>query len=277
MNVEQAIAKGVAEIKSESPRVDSEFLLVAALNKSPTWIKTWPDYQLSSQEKENYLSMIDRRKQGEPVAYITGERGFWTLSLNTNPSTLIPRPETELLVELALDFLNDKVNATSLDLGTGSGAIALAIASERTGDQVWGSDFNEQAVELAKQNAAKNQISNAKFLQSDWLADLPEMKFDLIVSNPPYVAEGDPHLDEGDLVFEPNSALIAADNGLADIKKITKQAKQYLNAGGGLMFEHGFEQGEVVRRIMESDGFKRVTTVNDLSGLERVTKGEWQC
>jgi len=273
MNVQQAIDWASGKITSDSARLDAEILLTYVLDKNRTWLKTWPDFQLTNAQHKNFEAAVERRTKGEPIAYIVGERDFWTLSLNTNSSTLIPRPETELLVEQALAFLSGKKCAKIIDLGCGTGAIALAIASERASDAVFGVDFNNQAVNLARENAIKNKITNAEFRQSDWFADVPAEKFDLIVSNPPYVAEGDPHLNQGDLVFEPNTALIAADNGFADIKHIADQARNYLVEDGALMFEHGFEQGEDVRRILIAAGFKAVKTVQDLAGLDRVTRG----
>jgi len=273
MNVQQAIDWASGKITSDSARLDAEILLTYVLDKNRTWLKTWPDFQLTNAQHKNFEAAVERRTKGEPIAYIVGERDFWTLSLNTNSSTLIPRPETELLVEQALAFLSGKKCAKIIDLGCGTGAIALAIASERASDAVFGVDFNNQAVNLARENAIKNKITNAEFRQSDWFADVPDEKFDLIVSNPPYVAEGDPHLNQGDLVFEPNTALIAADNGFADIKHIADQARNYLVEDGALMFEHGFEQGEDVRRILIAAGFKAVKTVQDLAGLDRVTRG----
>ena len=276
MNVEQAIQFGLSKIKSDSARVDCEVLLGFVLKQNKTWLKTWPEFQLSDDQFALFRRIIERRATGEPVAYITGQREFWTLDLATNPSTLIPRPETELLVELALEFLNSVGEAKVLDLGTGTGAIALAIASERVDDTVLGADFNQDAVALAIENAQRNSILNAQFICSDWFQQIPPQQFDLIVSNPPYVAAGDPHLDTGDLVFEPDSALIAKDNGFADIQLIIQQAKSYLKPGGGLMFEHGFEQADQVTKLFENSGYVKLETVKDLAGLDRVTKGTFE-
>lgn len=276
MNVEQAIDLALTQINSDTSRLDSEILLCYALEKNKTWIKTWPDYQLSDAEQSQYESLIERRAKGEPIAYITGEREFWTLNLATNSSTLIPRPETELLVEQALESLSDNEASCVLDLGTGTGAIALAIASERSKCEVLGVDLNDAAVELAKKNAKRNNILNAKFKQSSWFENISIQQFDLIVSNPPYVAEGDPHLEQGDLIFEPNSALIAKDEGYADIKLIIERASQFLKFDGGLLFEHGYQQAEKVREIFKEYGYSDIQTVKDLSGLDRVTKGLWR-
>lgn len=273
MDITAAINLALRHLNTESPKIDAEFLLAKVLNKSFTWLKTWPEYELSEQQEILYREMIKRRQKGEPVAYITGERAFWTLNLETNASTLIPRSETELLVETALEFLENKKSAKVLDLGTGTGAIALALASERYNDRVFASDFHPQAVKLAKGNAHKNKIDNIEIIQSDWFSNIREDNFDLIVSNPPYVEAGDPHLSQGDLVFEPDSALIAGDCGLADIKTIVKETRSFLVSGGGLMIEHGFEQGEQVRAIFLESGFTLVNTIADLAGLDRVTTG----
>ncbi len=283
LTIENAIQLAVQKLQpladKASATTDAEYLLTSLLNKNFTWLKTWPDYQLDEEQQSQFISMLERRHDGEPIAYITGERGFWSLTLNTNPSTLIPRPETELLVESALEFLQGYQKADILDLGTGTGAIALAIATERKGDTLLASDFNPAAVELAKINATRNQIENVKFIQSDWFKTLSadqgnqRQLFDLIVSNPPYIAEGDPHLKTGDLVFEPDSALIAKDQGFADIRLIITQAREFLMPDGCVMLEHGFDQAEEVREILVNSGYSSVTTIRDLNGIERVTSG----
>lgn len=273
MKIKQLLTQAAEKINSDSAVLDAEVLLTFVLDKSRTWLATWPEYQVTDEQTDEYQKLVERRVKGEPIAYITGERDFWTLTLDTNPSTLIPRPETELLVEQALEFLASIKQAKVLDLGTGTGAIALAVASERGQDQIYASDFSCGAVELARNNAVKNKLKNVTVIESDWYSQIKESEFDLIVSNPPYVEEGDPHLQQGDLVFEPNTALIAKDKGFADIKIICDQARQFLKPGGGLMFEHGFEQGETARRILEQFGYSQVKTVKDLAGLDRLTRG----
>ena len=284
MNVLQSINWACAILAEDnasdsigSAKVDAEFLLSYVLDKNFTWLKTWPEYELTDNQVNDYRDCIDRRKKGEPVAYITGKKAFWALELETNESTLIPRAETELLVELALDGLQSKDTAKVLDLGTGTGAIALSIAYERRNDQVIGLDFNREAVLLAQKNAVNHQITNVAFLQSDWFTALEQKGFDLVVSNPPYVAEGDPHLLTGDLVFEPDSALVSSGDGLDDIRHIVMSAKDYLAADGQLMIEHGFSQGEAVRKIFQDNHYQKVETKKDLLGMDRVTLGSISC
>ncbi len=265
----------LTKLDSEFPEDDVKYLLSYVLQKSFTWLKTWPEQTLSQDQVKQLAQLIQRRHQGEPIAYITGQRDFWTLTLKTNSSTLIPRPETELLVELGIQFLAERqsniVQQKILDLGTGTGAIALAIASERKQDKVTAVDFQKDAVTLAKQNAKLNKVENIEISQSDWFSNIAEKNFDLILSNPPYIEDNDPHLSEGDLIYEPRSALVASDKGLADIKTIVKQGFFHLVRGGKMMIEHGFQQGKAVREIFVENGYQNVTTVKDLSELDRVT------
>ena len=265
----------LTQLVSEFPEDDVKYLLSYVLQKSFTWLKTWPEQTLSQDQIKQLSQLIQRRNQGEPIAYITGQRDFWTLTLKTNSSTLIPRPETELLVELGIQFLAERqssiVQQKILDLGTGTGAIALAIASERTQDKVTAVDFQKGAVALAKQNAKLNKVENIEISQSDWFSNIAEKNFDLILSNPPYIEDNDPHLSEGDLIYEPRSALVASDKGLADIKTIVKQGAFHLVRGGKMIIEHGFQQGKAVREIFVENGYQNVTTVKDLSELDRVT------
>ena len=271
MNVEDAIAFASEEIATSESLIDAKYLVSYVLNKNFTWLTTWQDKNISVDEEIKLKKLVERRKSGEPIAYITGEKDFWTLTLQTNPSTLIPRPETELLVEKALEFLSKKISNKVLDLGTGTGAIALSIASERKSDIIFASDFISEAVELAKINALKNKVQNVTILQSDWFSNIKDSDFDLIISNPPYVEENDIHLNQGDLRFEPNSALTSADNGFADIKTIIHESKYYLVNGGALMMEHGFEQGEKIRSLLNTAGYSKIETIKDISNLDRIT------
>ncbi|NOI26089.1 protein-(glutamine-N5) methyltransferase, release factor-specific [Vibrio mediterranei] len=260
---------------SESPSLDAAVLLCHVLEKPRSYLLTWPEKALTSNEAEQFEALLNRRIAGEPVAYILGEREFWSLPLNVAPSTLIPRPDTERLVELALDkaLVND---GDILDLGTGTGAIALALASELKTRSVMGVDFQTEAVELARSNATKLNITNCQFAQGSWFEPVDLVhKFSVIVSNPPYIDENDPHLSQGDVRFEPSTALVAENNGLADIETITAKAPTHLLEGGWLLFEHGFEQGQAVREILENNGFCHVVTEQDYAGNDRVTLGQW--
>ncbi|CZF77454.1 Release factor glutamine methyltransferase [Grimontia celer] len=264
----------LAEHQSPSPRIDASVLLCHVLDKPSSYLYTWSDKSLSDEEKAAFNALLERRKVGEPVAYIIGYRDFWSLRLNVEPSTLIPRPDTERLVELALERL-PQGEGSVLDLGTGTGAIALAIASERKDMAVTGVDLRDEAAALAERNKVENGINNAQFMQSSWFGNVPEHRFTMIVSNPPYIDPEDPHLSQGDVRFEPKSALIADDHGLADIRVICQQSPEYLADSGWLLIEHGYDQGEVVRTIFSDAGFSDVETQHDYAGLDRVTLGRF--
>lgn len=265
------------DVVSGSGRVDAEVLLAFVLQKSKTWLYTWPEFEPSEEQQRQLAALVERRLQGEPVAYLTGLREFWSLQLEVSRETLIPRPDTELLVELVIELLAARSDEPLdiVDLGTGTGAIALAIASEYRHWHVIGLDRVPAAVELAQRNQARLQLENVRFLESDWFAELQPRPFDLIVSNPPYIEPQDKHLEMGDVRFEPRSALVAAENGLLDIKKIIERAPSYLAANGWLLFEHGFQQAAAVRDLLRERGFVEVQTRNDLAGLERATLGQW--
>lgn len=261
---------------SDSPQLDAAVLLCFVLDKPRSYLLTWPEKTLDSEQQAAFDTVLRRRLAGEPVAYIVGEREFWSLPLKVAPHTLIPRPDTERLVELALE----KVPAepcSVLDLGTGTGAIALAIASERPELSVTGIDLRPEAAQLALENSQNLKITNTRFLSGSWYSPLtPDERFAVVVSNPPYIDKTDPHLEQGDVRFEPKSALVAEENGLADIRIISEQGRQYLQTGGWLLMEHGFEQGEAVRAILLELGYNQVSTAQDYAGLDRVTMGCWQ-
>src|SRR5690606_12665811 len=216
--------------------------------------------------------LLQRRRAGEPVAYLLGRQGFWSLDLEVSPDTLIPRPDTELLVETALQ-LAPAMPLEVLDLGTGTGAIALALAAERPAWRVTGVDRVEAAVALAARNGQRLGLSNARFQLSHWFDGLGEQRFGLIVSNPPYIAAGDRHLGEGDVRFEPSSALVAGPDGLDDIRRIVAQAPRHLLPGGWLLLEHGFDQGAAVRALLDGAGFVEAHSRRDLAGHERISLG----
>ena len=257
---------------SSTPRLDLELLLCHVLKKPRSYLFAWPDAQISNDQQQKIESLIDLRKKGHPVAHLTGSRDFWSLELKVTPDTLIPRPETELLVEQSLKLLGASPRKV-LDLGTGTGAIALALASERPDWQVTGCDKVPEAIALAKENRQRNQLERVHFYQSDWFCDLPGDRYDLIVSNPPYIEENDIHLQQGDVRFEPSSALTSGKDGLDDIRIICAKSPVYLNTGGWLLLEHGYDQGEAVREIFSSTGFQKIQTLLDLAGHDRVTRG----
>ena len=261
---------------SPTARLDAELLLAAALGKPRSYLHTWPEKIVSSEAASTFSDFLQRRRQGEPVAYILGQQGFWKLDLEVAPHTLIPRPDTELLVETALALL-PQTPAKVLDLGTGSGAIALALASERGAWQVTAVDRVPEAVALAERNRQRLQLANVSVLHSHWFSALADQRFDLIISNPPYIADNDPHLVAGDVRFEPASALVAGHDGLDDLRLIIQESPGHLNDGGWLLLEHGYDQAQVVRDLLLNQGFDGVHSRIDLGGHERITLGRRPC
>lgn len=274
MKISQALSEANNRIKScsSSSSLDSELILAHVLNKSRAFLYAWPDFVLSDEQYQAFLKLADLRAQGQPIAYLIGYREFWSLQLQVNPSVLIPRPETELLVETTLKRVTTD-NAIIADLGTGSGAIALALAKERPTWKIIATDYSSPALETAKLNAAKLNINNVEFRLGKWCEALPELKFDAIISNPPYIEDSDPHLQQGDLRFEPPSALIAGEHGLADIESIAAQAQDYLKPGGYLLLEHGYNQAQAVAKVLENYGYHTIQTYQDLTGHDRVSLG----
>lgn len=259
---------------SPSARLDVELLLASALGKPRSYLRTWPEREPSAEQQAAFAAMLERRRAGEPVAYILGQQGFWSLDLEVAPHTLIPRPDTELLVETALELL-PATPLRVLDLGTGTGAIALALARERGGWRVTGVDRVEEAVALAERNRQRLKLNNAEFRPSQWFSALAGERYGLIVSNPPYIAADDRHLGEGDVRFEPASALISGADGLDDIRQIIEQAPRHLETGGWLLLEHGYDQAETVRTLLVDGGFVAVESRRDLGGHQRISLGQW--
>lgn len=257
---------------SDSPRRDAEILLEYVTGKARTFILAFGETELTAAQHEQLNSLVARRQRGEPVAHLTGVREFWSLPLFVSPATLIPRPDTECLVEQALARLPTSA-CRIVDLGTGTGAIALALASERPDCEVTAVDRMPDAVALATRNAQHLGIRNVRVLQSDWFSALQGQRFDMIVSNPPYIDEQDPHLAQGDVRFEPLTALVAGANGLADIVHIIDQSQYVLTPGGYLLLEHGWQQGEAVRDAFMRAGYLAVETCRDYGGNERITLG----
>ncbi|GAB3514945.1 peptide chain release factor N(5)-glutamine methyltransferase [Pseudoxanthomonas daejeonensis] len=254
-------------------REDAEPLLAHALGRDRAWLFAHATDPVEAELADGFRQLVERRAAGEPVAYLTGRRGFWTLDLEVTPDTLVPRPETELLVELALARIGPDVPARVADLGTGSGAIALAIASERPVAAVVATDISAPTLAVAVRNAQAHRLDNVWFRRGDWDEALGRDRFDLIASNPPYIAEGDPHLAQGDLRHEPPRALSSGADGLDAIRTIVAAASRHLVPNGWLLLEHGLDQGGAVRALLEAAGFAEVSTARDLEQRDRVTLG----
>ncbi len=250
-------------------------LLQHVLQKDYSWILSHSQDPISDAEHELFKTLLQRRIEGEPVAYLTGFRAFWKANLAVDKSTLIPRPETETLVEAALSVLAQDTNASVLDLGTGSGAIAIALAMERPGARITAVDCCARALEMARANAQEHGVPALRFVHSDWFAAVADQRFDLIVSNPPYIAEDDPHLSQGDVRFEPRTALVSGTDGLDAIRTIVGQSISHLHSAGWLMFEHGSDQAVAVAECLHAAGFVEVSTRQDLEGRDRVTIGQY--
>ncbi|HHE9442328.1 TPA: peptide chain release factor N(5)-glutamine methyltransferase [Haemophilus influenzae] len=291
MNYKEWLAQAKADLAQKNPsensKIDALVLLQYATGKPRTQILAFDDTEIDEKVRLKLTALLDRRLNGEPIAYILGEKEFWSLPLNVSKSTLIPRPDTEVLVEKALQISLEKLEQNPphfriLDLGTGTGAIALALASELSSIcqkrqislEIIGVDLMPDVVALAQSNAERNQL-NVEFLQSRWFGNITG-QFDLIVSNPPYIDVQDEHLCQGDVRFEPLSALVANDEGYADLRHIIELAPSYLNANGALLLEHGWQQGEKVRSIFLENHWEMVETVRDYGDNERVTLGFWK-
>lgn len=275
MNFSRWLTHAIGRLAAgDSTKRDAEILLGHVTGRARTYIMAFGETEISEEALLQLEALLSRREQGEPVAYLIGEREFWSLPLSVSSATLIPRPDTECLVEQALMRLG-AAPARVLDLGTGTGAIALAIASERPDCQVTGVDLQPDAVSLAQYNGQKLSLSNATFLQGSWFTPLAGQTFAIIASNPPYIDAADPHLSQGDVRFEPASALIADNNGLADIEYIVARAPTHLDPQGWLLLEHGWQQGEAVRNILQAAGFTQVETIKDYGDNDRVTLGQW--
>ena len=270
--IDQLLAHA-AQIDSPTAQLDAELLLAFVLEKPRSYLYTWPDKTVTEAQVAAFMTLLERRQRGEPVAYLLGRQGFWTLDLQVAKHTLIPRADTELLVESALQLADASSTLKVLDLGTGTGALALALASERPLWAVTGVDRIESAVALAQNNQRQLQLANVEFLSSHWFSALTAQRYDLIVSNPPYIADNDPHLQQGDVRFEPLSALVSGPDGLDDIRLIIAQAPSYLTANGWLLLEHGFDQASAVRELLQQAGFIDVSSQRDLSGHERISLG----
>ncbi|MFQ1876586.1 peptide chain release factor N(5)-glutamine methyltransferase [Aeromonas veronii] len=274
MQIQQARAHIMTVLAGgESPRADADVLLCHLLDCRRSYLMTWPERELDAAQQATLQTWLARRLNGEPIAHLVGEREFWSLPLKVSPATLIPRPDTEVLVEQALTKIPQRPCAV-LDLGTGTGAIALAIKSERPELDVWAVDRMADAAALARENSAALGLP-IEVRDGSWFAPLDGQapRFAVIVSNPPYIDGADPHLEQGDVRFEPRSALVADDAGLADIRHIVAHAPAYLLTDGWLLLEHGWDQGESVRQLLRDGGYREVATVRDYGDNDRVTLG----
>lgn len=261
----------LAAARSRIDPVDAEWLLAHALARPRSWLFAHAQDPVDAEAAARFADLLERRAAGEPVAYLTGTQGFWSLELDVSPATLIPRPETELLVELALARISMAAASRIADLGTGSGAIALAIAKERPRATVIATDASAAALDVAQRNAVRNGITNIEFREGDWFAPLAGEAFDLIASNPPYIEDDDPHLGEGDLRFEPATALLSGADGLDAIRRIVGDAPAHLRPGGWLLLEHGWAQGAAVRALLDAAGFIDIASKRDLENRDRIT------
>ena len=269
----QSLLQSVQLPDSPSARLDAEWLLADLLGKPASYLRTWPEKEVSVELASAFAERIQRRQTGEPVAYIIGRQGFWSLELEVAPCTLIPRPDTELLVETALSLL-PATPLQALDLGTGTGAIALALATERPVWQLTGVDCMLEAVTLAERNRRHLKRENARFLHSQWFSALSGQRFACILSNPPNIEADDPHLSQGDVRFEPASALVSGADGLDDLRQIIAQSPDYLEPQGWLLLEHGHNQAAAVRQLLRARGFQAVESRHDLGGHERISLGQ---
>lgn len=260
---------------SETPRLDAEVLLAAALERPRSYLHAWPERTPEPEQSARFTAWLERRSTGEPIAYLLGRREFWSLELEVSPDTLIPRPETELLVELALARLPADRPVAIADLGTGSGAIALALAVERPLARIVATDRSPVALTVARRNARRLGIRHIEFREGDWCAPLGDERFDLIAANPPYVAAADPRWRQGELRFEPAAALVSGADGLDALRAIVAQAPDYLKPGGWLLLEHGYDQGETVPALLRERGFDAASDHRDAAGLSRASAGRW--
>lgn len=276
MNIQQALQQASQDLTESSPtaRLDAQILLTHVLQCNTAHLAAWPEKVLNEEQTSQYLQLIQQRKKGLPVAYLTGSREFWSLNFAVNNSTLIPRPETETLIEYILDKFSDREKIKLLDMGTGTGAIAITIATEKPGWEIVASERVAEALKLARGNSNSHQTNNISFIQSNWFNNIKDNDFDIIVSNPPYIAKDDPHLQAGDVRFEPQSALSAGTAGMDDIQHLCLHAKNHLKNNAWLIIEHGYNQSQLVTACFAKNGFTQIEQKQDLSGHIRMTAGK---
>ncbi len=258
----------------DSAKLDAEILLCSVLNCERPYVYAHPEQELSNKEIGSFNKLIPLRAEGQPVAHLINHKEFWSLSLHITKDTLIPRPETEFLVEKVLNIIPSDLNKKILDMGTGSGAIAIAIASERPLANLTATDNSDAAIKVAKQNADTHKIENIKFIKADWFENENIKTYDLIVSNPPYIENNDPHLKQGDVRYEPISALASGKDGLDDLRIIIRESKNHLSQQGWLLVEHGYNQGEAVKQLFIENGYVSLSTLKDYSGNDRISIGQ---
>jgi release factor glutamine methyltransferase len=275
IDIKHALMDAVNQLTKSSPsaRLDAELLLGHALHQSRTHLYTHPENTLTASQQQRYDELLSKRLAGAPMAYLTGTREFWSLPLHVNENTLIPRPETEQLIELTLTLLGDKPQASLLDLGTGSGAIACALASERPNWHILACDKSPEALLVARENASQLKLNNIDFVCSDWFESIPYQPVHAIISNPPYLEENDPHLLEGDVRFEPNLALVSGADGLNALRYLIEKSVNWLLPEGLLLLEHGFSQGALVTDHLKQWGYEHVQCWQDVQGHDRVSGG----
>lgn len=275
-SIESALAEAAITLCgfSDSAVLDAEILLCLVLGKERTYLRAWSEKVLTSEQNIAFKTLLAKRLKGQPIAYLTGWREFWSRDFKVCADVLIPRPDTELLIELSLPLIAKNKPCKIIDLGTGSGIIGITLAAECPNAMVIATDFSDSALQIAKENAVLHQLTNIKFQHSHWFAEIEKNEFDLVISNPPYIAENDPHLQQGDLRFEPQQALVAEENGLKDISTLAESARDYLTQDGYLLIEHGFEQQDSVQAIFQEFCYRNIETHKDLAGLPRVTIGQ---
>ena len=276
MTIQQALQQARQNLAESSPTagLDAQVLLTQILQCNTAHLLAWPEKKLNKEQIANYQQLIQQRQQGVPIAHLTGSREFWSLEFSVNDSTLIPRPETETLIEFILDKFSNKKNLKLLDMGTGTGAIAIAIATEKPGWEIFASELSADALKLARDNSDCHQTNNITFIQSNWFNNIKHKDFDIIVSNPPYIANHDPHLLAGDVRFEPQIALSAGITGMDDIEHLCLHAKNHLKKNAWLIVEHGYNQKQLVSDCFAKNGFTQIEQKQDLSGHIRMTAGK---
>ncbi len=273
VSIQQQInwATGMLQAISSSPRLDSEILLAHCLDKNRSFLMTWPEYILQARQVECFADLVQRRLQLQPIAYLVGSREFYSIELKTTADTLVPRPETEMLVDKVLEIVGSLEQPRILELGTGTGAIALAIKRHKEDSQIVATDISLSALAIARDNAHTYNLE-VDFIQSDWFQSLDTLKtFDVVVSNPPYIAADDPYLKQGDLPAEPSQALCSGPSGLEALDPIIKGSQQYLRHSGWIVLEHGYQQGQAVRQLLDENGYAQVTLFQDFNSLDRMT------